>query len=94
MIAVWSPKAISHLVAIRKYIEQDSDANAASVAARILTAIEVLHTQPQMGRPGRLTGTRELVVAGTPYIVPYRVRHDRLELLAAFDGRRQWPQKL
>jgi len=94
MNVVWSPPAIHHLVAIRKYIEKDADGNAASTAERILQAIEVLRTQPQMGRPGRLAGTRELVVSGTPYIVPYRVRRERLELLAAFDGRRQWPRRL
>jgi addiction module RelE/StbE family toxin len=94
MNAVWSPRANRHLVAIRKYIEKDSDANAALIAARILEAIEILRTQPQIGRPGRLTGTRELVVSGTPYVIPYRVRHDRLELLAVFDGRRQWPPRL
>jgi toxin ParE1/3/4 len=91
MIAVWSPRAIRHLIAIREYIERDSDGNAAGVARRILEAIELLRTQPQMGRPGRLAGTRELVISGTPYIVPYRVRHERLELLAVFDGRRRWP---
>jgi toxin ParE1/3/4 len=90
MKVVWSPRAIRHLTAIREYIEKDSDANAAHIAARILDAIETLRTQPQMGRPGRLTGTRELVVSGTPFIVPYRVRRERLELLAVFDGRRQW----
>jgi plasmid stabilization system protein ParE len=94
MNAVWSPRAIRHLVAIREYIERDSDGNAALIAGRILEAVEILRTQPQMGRPGRLAGTRELAVSGTPYIVPYRVRRERLELLAVFDGRRQWPRKL
>jgi toxin ParE1/3/4 len=94
MNVVWSPRAIGHLVAIREYIEKDSDESAAHIAARILEAIETLRTQPQMGRPGRLIGTRELVVSGTPFIVPYRVRHGRLELLAVFDGRRQWPRRL
>ena len=92
MNAVWSPRAIRHLIAIRKYIERDSEGSAAVGAERILDAIELLRTQPHMGRPGRLTGTRELVVSGTPYIVPYRVRRERLELLAVFDGRRQWPR--
>src|ERR1035441_8590315 len=94
MNAVWSPRAIRHLCAIREYIEKDSEGNAAAIAARILDAIEILRTQPQMGRPGRVTGTRELVVSGTSYIIPYRVRRERLELLAVFDGRRQWPRKL
>src|ERR1035437_4517969 len=79
---------------VGEYIEKDSDAKAALIAGQILNAIEILRTQPQMGRPGRLAGTRELVVSGTPYIVPYRVRRERLELLAVFDGRRQWPRKL
>lgn len=91
---VWSPRAISHLIAIREYIEKDSEENAAHVARRILDAIGVLRTQPHMGRPGRLVGTRELVVSGTPYVIPYRVNRERLELLAAFDGRRQWPRRL
>jgi toxin ParE1/3/4 len=94
MNVIWSPRAIRHLIAVREFIEKDSDGNAAAVAARILDAIEVLRTQPQMGRPGRLAGTRELVVSETPYIVPYRVRRERLELLAVFDGRRQWPRGL
>jgi len=94
MNVVWSPRAIRHLVATRKYIEKESDGNAALTAGRILDAIGIPQTQPQMGRPGRLAGTRELVVSGTPYIVPYRVRRERLELLAVFDGRRQWPRRL
>ena len=94
MNVIWSPRAIRHLAAIGKFIEKDSDENAARVAERILRAIALLRTQPQMGRPGRLTGTRELVVPGAPYIVPYRVRHERLELLAVFDSRRQWPSEL
>jgi toxin ParE1/3/4 len=49
---------------------------------------------PKWDGLGRLTGTRELVVSGTPFIVPYRVKHERLELLAVFDGRRQWPRRL
>jgi toxin ParE1/3/4 len=94
MNVVWSPRAIRHLIAIREFIEKDSDQNAAMMAERILNAIGILATQPQMGRSGRLTGTRELVILGTPYIAPYRVRRERLELLAVFDGRRQWPRRL
>ena len=94
MNVVWSARAIRHLIAIREFIEKDSEQNAAAMAERILDAIEILATQPQMGRPGRQTGTRELVISGTPYIVPYRVRRERLELLAVFDGRRQWPRRL
>ena len=92
--AVWSPRAIRHLVALREYIASDSEQNAALVAQRILKSVDLLQTQPDMGRPGRLVGTRELVVPGTPYIVPYRVRSGRLELIAVFHGRRRWPRRL
>jgi len=94
MKVVWSRRAIRHLVALREFIAKDSEQNAALVATRILDAIELLQTQPQMGRPGRVVGTRELVVPDTPYIIPYRVRRERLELIAGFHGRQKWPAKL
>jgi addiction module RelE/StbE family toxin len=94
MTVVWSRRAIRHLIALRAYIEKDSEQHAARVAARILKAVEILQSQPGIGRPGRLLGTRELVVSDTPYIIPYRVRRDRLELMAVFHGRQKWPTKL
>jgi toxin ParE1/3/4 len=94
MKVVWSRRAIGHLTAIREFISQDSDSAAASVASRILDAVTLLQSQPEMGRPGRLVGTRELVVPGTPFVIPYRVRRQRLELLAVFHGRQRWPSAL
>lgn len=94
MKVVWSPRAIRHLVHLREFIEKDSEQNAAVVAARILEAVELLESHPEMGRPGRVIGTRELVVSGTPFIIPYRVRRERLELIAVFHGRQKWPTKL
>lgn len=94
MKVVWSPRAIRHLTAVRKYIEKDSEQNAVLVARRILQAVELLEAHPELGRPGRMVGTRELVVADTPYIIPYRVRNERLELMAVFHGRQRWPEKL
>jgi len=94
MKVVWSPRAIRHLLYLREYIEKDSGEKAALVAKRILNAVELLQRHPEMGRSGRVVGTRELVVAGTPYIVPYRVRRERLELIAVFHGRQKWPIKL
>ena len=94
MKVVWSRRAIRHLVSLRQRIAKDSEANAASIASRILAAIDLLATQPDMGRPGRVLGTRELVIVGTPYILPYRVNRQRLELIAIFHGRQKWPAKL
>ena len=93
MKVVWSRRAVRHLVSLREYIARDSGQNAVIIAERILQAIDLLETQPDMGRPGRRPGTRELVVPNTPYIIPYRVRHSRLELVAVFHGRQKWPPK-
>jgi toxin ParE1/3/4 len=94
MKVVWSRRAIRHLVALREFIARDSEQNASLVAERILHSIELLQTQPDMGRPGRVLGTRELVVPNTPYVIPYRVKRERLELIAVFHGRQEWPPKL
>ena len=94
MKIVWTRRAIRHLVSLREYIEKDSEQNAALVAKRVLEAVNLLQTQPYMGRPGRVLGTRELVAPGTPYIIPYRIRRERLELIAVFHGRQKWPGKL
>jgi toxin ParE1/3/4 len=94
MKVVWSRRAVQHLVALRKYIAKDSEQSAALVATRILDAIDLLQTQPEMGRPGRVVGTRELVIPDTPYLIPYRIRNERLELIAVLHGRQKWPKKL
>ena len=93
MKVVWSRRAIRHLVSLREFIAKDSNQSAALAAKRIL-AVDLLQTQPAMGRPGRVLGTRELVVPNTPYVIPYRVRRERLELIAVFHGRQKWPEKL
>lgn len=94
MKVIWSRKAIRHLIALREYIAKDSEQNAGLIARRILDTADLLIAHPQMGRTGRVVGTRELVVPGTPYVIPYRVRHEHLEILAVFHGRRERPAKL
>jgi toxin ParE1/3/4 len=94
MKIVWSPRAIRHLIHLRAYIQKDSEQNTALIAPRILQAVELIQTQPEMGRAGRVLGTRELIIPDTSYLIPYRVRRDRLELIAVFHGRQKWPAKL
>ena len=94
MTIVWSRLAIRHLVSLRDYIAKDNPASAANTASAILQSVDLLVTQPQMGRPGRVLGTRELVVPNTPYVIPYRVRRERLELIGIFHGRQRWPEQL
>ena len=94
MIVVWSPRAIRHLSELRAYIGRDDPAAAARTAGTLLTAVDRLAALPNLGRPGRVPGTRELVVAGTPYLIPCRLRGERLECIAVFHGRQRWPKRL
>ena len=91
MTVVWSPRAILHLTDLRAHIARDPPDAAARVAVAILTAVERAAEFPQIGRPGRVPGTYELVVTGTPYVIPYRLRRGRFEIIAVFHGRQQWP---
>lgn len=94
MRIVWSPRAIEHLIALRAYIERDRPDAAGRVAKRILDAVGQLAAHPHMGRSGRINGTRELVVADTPYVLPYRVHKSRVEIIAVFHGPQRWPDLL
>ena len=91
MKIVWSPRAVQHLIAIRTFIAEDNPDAAQTVAAKIIASVEQLATYPNSGRAGRVVGTRELVIPGTAYILPYRVKADRLEIVAVFHGRQRWP---
>jgi toxin ParE1/3/4 len=93
MKLIWTRRAIRHLTAVRDYIAEDSPNAAQQLVSRILGAMDRLAEQPHMGRAGRIAGTRELVIPGTPYVIAYRFRRDRLELIAVVHGRQKWPEK-
>jgi addiction module RelE/StbE family toxin len=76
-----------------EFIAQDNPTAAASVAERVLEAVEGLSRFPNLGRPGRVRGTRELVVSGTPFPVIYRVRFDEIQVLRLLHHARRWPGK-
>ena len=83
MITVWSPRGVEHLAHLRSYIARDNPKAANQIAGTLLDAVERLAELPNLGRPGRVAGTRELVVPGTPYVIPYRLRGDRLEVIGS-----------
>lgn len=85
----WTSPALRDLEAIQDYIAQENPEAAYHVAQMIWQRVETLKLHPTKGRAGRIAGTRELVFSEIPYIVPYRVRGDTLEILAAFHTRRQ-----
>jgi addiction module RelE/StbE family toxin len=71
----------------------DNPEAATRVIERIRTAIRRLAASPAIGRPGRVEGTRELVITGTPYIVPYRVRGDVVEVITVLHSAQRWPAR-
>lgn len=90
----WTLRALTDLDSARSYIAEINPSAAARVVGRIEAALQALARHLEIGRPGRVTGTRELVVAGTPFILPYRVEAKRIELLALIHGARRWPEDL
>lgn len=61
------------------------------VIQRIMALVDQLPLIPNLGRSGRVKGTRELVVSGTPFIVPYRIAADGIEVLRVYHAARRWP---
>ena len=92
MQIVWLYRAIIDLRSARAYIAQDNPQAANRTGRKITSAIAGLAENPAIGRPGRVTGTRELLVAGTSYIVPYRVRGNTVQVLRVLHAARRWPE--
>ena len=88
----WSDDAVDDLRNLHAFIAKDNPAAARKMALTIVEAIETnLPANPHMGRPGRVSGTRELVISQTPYIVPYRIKGDTIQVLRVYHGARRWP---
>ena len=60
----------------------------------IKKAVSLLSEQPAIGRVGRVPNARELVVDNTPFILPYRVRDNNIEILHVLHTPRRWPKKI
>jgi toxin ParE1/3/4 len=90
----WTSRALRRLEAIGDYIAKDSPAAADRVTERLSTATQILNSHPAIGRAGRISGTRELVVADLPYIIPYRVTETSVEILSIIHTSQRWPEKL
>lgn len=89
----WLRKALRNLDDEASYIAADNPAAAQLVVQRVFEAVAMLPDQPAIGRPGRVPGTRELVVLNTRYIVPYRVRGRTIEILRVFHTSRRLPER-
>jgi toxin ParE1/3/4 len=91
MTVRWTPTALRDLGSLHAYICSDNATAADAAVGRILAGIEALSQHPEMGRVGRVTATRELVLP--PMVVAYRLRRGALEILAIIHGARRWPDR-
>lgn len=85
----WLTTALENLEEIADYIAKDNVDAAYRTITRIRNASMNLSAQPEMGRKGRLAGTRELIISGTPYIIIYRIANDRVEILRVFHSKQK-----
>jgi toxin ParE1/3/4 len=75
-------------------IAADSKRNAVAVDDRIESQVDLLIDTPEIGRLGRISGTRELVIQRAPYIVAYKIEEEAIVILRVLHGARQWPSSL
>jgi toxin ParE1/3/4 len=95
----WTDPAQTDFLEILGYIGRDNPAAAERVGRRLLSAVAGLVAQPRLGRPGRVAGTRELVIPRLPYVAIYRIVEavrstaSEVEVLRVLHGARRWPAK-
>ena len=87
----YAPRYFRRLADIGERIAIDNPVAATRVVERIRDAVERLSSFPALGRPGRVADTRELVIAGTPYLVPYRVKEDAVQVITILHSSQRWP---
>lgn len=90
----WTRKALLNLDAAIEYIARDNAAAAQKAAKQIWAGSQMLVYQPGIGRPGRVPGTRELIISGLPYILPYTEKAGTIFILRVIHTSMMWPDIL
>ena len=85
----WHPQAAADLTRIHSYIAQENPIAASSISERILRSVDRLDLFPLSGRPGKASGTREIVVLGLPYVVVYRHDDPGVSVVGVIHGAQQ-----
>lgn len=91
MLVRWSPEAYNDLARIVQHIREQNPTAALRVAKTIYKGVARLKTSPRRGRPGRVDGTRELVLSPLPFVVVYRVAKNAVEVARVLHGAQRWP---
>ena len=91
MTLEWTAAAIQNLYTLHSYLLDKNASAADEVVDTITSSVDRLRENPRMGRPGRVDGTRELVIHRTPYLIAYAVRPAAIRVLAVLHGKQRWP---
>ena len=93
MVIWWSTPATQQLAAAHEFIAADDEAAAAEIANHIWDSVDILARHPFAGRNGRVAGTREPIIPGTPFLVAYRIEKNEVRILAVLHAAREWPEE-
>ena len=89
----WTTPAREQLVQAHEYIADENRAAAARTVNKIWRATQLLGRHPMAGRTGRVAGSRELSIRGTPFIVVYHLEKNEVRILAVLHAARKWPDE-
>ena len=91
MQIIWLETALKNTDELAEYISQENSTAASQIVTTIELQVNLLATQPALGRSGRVLGTRELVISNTHYLVPYGIKNNTVEILRVFHTSRRPP---
>jgi toxin ParE1/3/4 len=92
LIIEWLPAAQRDFDSIIDFIAADNPVAAIEQGDEIEEQVGSLRQHRLLGRPGRVKGTRELVIVRTPYLAAYRIRGGKIQVLRILHGAQQWPE--
>jgi len=88
----WTRTALLNLDSAIEHIAKDRPMAAKDVGQRIWDTARLLADHPGMGRPGRVPGTRELVIPNLPFILPYANNNESIYILRVMHTSMKWPK--
>lgn len=86
----WTKRAVKRLEKEIAFISKENPIAANKVSAIILMCVDKLEDMPNLGRPGRVQKTRELIILNLPYIVLYRIQNNTIQIIRLFHTSRKW----
>ncbi len=89
----WTHPALADLIEAQTYISQENPQAAQNVAQKVWDTSQKLADNPEIGREAHVEGTREWVVGQTPYLIVYRVKDKKIEILRVWHAKRNWQEE-